>query len=296
MPSPDGLENNDRNQDAINTINVHDSTANMSSISAEHTGPTADRAPNGTVPGSAEVAARAAGSQPSSPATSEQKQKKRKTGGFLSFLGCCGASEADQSLEENKENAHVLDKLPQRPTTAKSRNRTNSDQQGSRTGSEKQSSPTAAQDQPVAGSSQDANAATGQLQDGKQSSVSGGASDVSDPDNADASEHHAAANTDTAEDTAMPDAPQSTSAVETDEEAEGRTLPPPPPGPGPVVAAEQPATDVAIQEPQKWLLPPITPEHKGKKCLVLDLDETLVHSSFKVGSPVWYHMTNGTKL
>lgn len=35
-------------------------------------------------------------------------------------------------------------------------------------------------------------------------------------------------------------------------------------------------------EQQKWLLPPIRPEFKGKKCLVLDLDETLVHSSFKV--------------
>jgi RNA polymerase II subunit A small phosphatase-like protein len=33
---------------------------------------------------------------------------------------------------------------------------------------------------------------------------------------------------------------------------------------------------------QKWLLPPKRPEFKGKKCLVLDLDETLVHSSFKV--------------
>ena len=29
------------------------------------------------------------------------------------------------------------------------------------------------------------------------------------------------------------------------------------------------------------LLPTIAPEDKGKKCLVLDLDETLVHSSFK---------------
>ncbi|KAF9263426.1 NIF-domain-containing protein [Marasmius fiardii PR-910] len=29
------------------------------------------------------------------------------------------------------------------------------------------------------------------------------------------------------------------------------------------------------------LLPPIAPEHVGRKCLVLDLDETLVHSSFK---------------
>ncbi|GAB7356889.1 hypothetical protein MBLNU459_g7752t1 [Dothideomycetes sp. NU459] len=35
-------------------------------------------------------------------------------------------------------------------------------------------------------------------------------------------------------------------------------------------------------ESQKWLLPAIRPEHKGRKCLVLDLDETLVHSSFKI--------------
>ncbi|KIK03515.1 hypothetical protein K443DRAFT_676691 [Laccaria amethystina LaAM-08-1] len=31
----------------------------------------------------------------------------------------------------------------------------------------------------------------------------------------------------------------------------------------------------------KPLLPPISPQHAGRKCLVLDLDETLVHSSFK---------------
>lgn len=30
------------------------------------------------------------------------------------------------------------------------------------------------------------------------------------------------------------------------------------------------------------LLPEQDPEHMGRKCLVLDLDETLVHSSFKV--------------
>ena len=29
------------------------------------------------------------------------------------------------------------------------------------------------------------------------------------------------------------------------------------------------------------MLPPLAPEDRGKKCLVLDLDETLVHSSFK---------------
>jgi RNA polymerase II subunit A small phosphatase-like protein len=45
-------------------------------------------------------------------------------------------------------------------------------------------------------------------------------------------------------------------------------------------AAESSATGQS--EPQKWLLPALRPEHKGRKCLVLDLDETLVHSSFKV--------------
>lgn len=45
----------------------------------------------------------------------------------------------------------------------------------------------------------------------------------------------------------------------------------------PVTATEQP------EPPQRqWLLPPTQPRFKGKKCLVLDLDETLVHSSFKV--------------
>jgi len=36
----------------------------------------------------------------------------------------------------------------------------------------------------------------------------------------------------------------------------------------------------AIAEPA--LLPPVLPEHRNRKCLVLDLDETLVHSSFMV--------------
>lgn len=60
-----------------------------------------------------------------------------------------------------------------------------------------------------------------------------------------------------------------------------RTIPPPPP---PAVVAPSQFTDAgpSAPEPQKWLLPPIAPEHKGRKCLVLDLDETLVHSSFKV--------------
>lgn len=43
----------------------------------------------------------------------------------------------------------------------------------------------------------------------------------------------------------------------------------------------------SLDERQQWLLPPLAPRFEGKKCLVLDLDETLVHSSFKVCSPVF---------
>ncbi|KAI8344014.1 HAD-like domain-containing protein [Chlamydoabsidia padenii] len=35
-------------------------------------------------------------------------------------------------------------------------------------------------------------------------------------------------------------------------------------------------------EQDLWLLAPISKQDKGRKCLVLDLDETLVHSSFKI--------------
>jgi RNA polymerase II subunit A small phosphatase-like protein len=67
-------------------------------------------------------------------------------------------------------------------------------------------------------------------------------------------------------------------------------LPPPPSGPIPAAAANPPTSHLQEQmppfvpdQPTKYLLPPQAPEFKGKKCLVLDLDETLVHSSFKVG-------------
>lgn len=67
--------------------------------------------------------------------------------------------------------------------------------------------------------------------------------------------------------------------------------PPPPPGPPPQTQPEvaratdsSNASSIASErdESHKWLLPPLRSEHKGRKCLVLDLDETLVHSSFKV--------------
>ena len=67
-------------------------------------------------------------------------------------------------------------------------------------------------------------------------------------------------------------------------------LPPPPPLKRESASGQNNATEkfsAAQNEKQQWLLPPIQSRFKGKKCLVLDLDETLVHSSFKVSSD-WY--------
>lgn len=62
-------------------------------------------------------------------------------------------------------------------------------------------------------------------------------------------------------------------------------LPPPPPlerRQSQVGTQEVPAVPGSSQDKQVWLLPPVQPHLKGRKCLVLDLDETLVHSSFKI--------------
>ncbi|KAL8868706.1 MAG: hypothetical protein Q9174_004814 [Haloplaca sp. 1 TL-2023] len=63
-------------------------------------------------------------------------------------------------------------------------------------------------------------------------------------------------------------------------------LPPPPPivpPTRPPAADRRTSNGMANAEQQKWLLPPLDNKRfGGKKCLVLDLDETLVHSSFKI--------------
>ncbi|KAF8539398.1 HAD-like domain-containing protein [Trichophaea hybrida] len=61
------------------------------------------------------------------------------------------------------------------------------------------------------------------------------------------------------------------SSVASNDEAEGQTA-----IDGTVIQ------NAAGKDRQQWLLPPLRPEFEGKKCLVLDLDETLVHSSFKL--------------
>ncbi len=93
----------------------------------------------------------------------------------------------------------------------------------------------------------------------------------------------------------MPDAPPQEKEVAEHEsttspalpkvEAQKNELPPPPPleqRQSQAINREVPAVPSSSQEKQIWLLPPIQPQLQGRKCLVLDLDETLVHSSFKI--------------
>lgn len=97
--------------------------------------------------------------------------------------------------------------------------------------------------------------------------------------------------------------PEEQASVPTTREA-GQTqlnLPPPPPRGSqdrPVAGVSRTASNgVTPNESQKWLLPPIQPRFTGKKCLVLDLDETLVHSSFKVSASKFpYHAISLQKL
>ncbi|KAL9103610.1 MAG: hypothetical protein Q9163_001374 [Psora crenata] len=89
-------------------------------------------------------------------------------------------------------------------------------------------------------------------------------------------------------DIAMPDAPPIPTARETPLPSSTQALAPtqmalPPPPPRDGQDRSVPTTANATpNEKQQWLLPPLQPELQGRKCLVLDLDETLVHSSFKI--------------
>ena len=49
-------------------------------------------------------------------------------------------------------------------------------------------------------------------------------------------------------------------------------------------SGEPPDNNKSSKAPQKALLPEVRPNEADKKCIVIDLDETLVHSSFKVSS------------
>lgn len=251
-------------------------------------------------------------SEPNSPAVASHKKKK---GGLFALFGCCGVPDSANGLDtEPPVPNHKLEKIPVRPPTASRRTATPSEQpSGSKTHlSEKEStqqgslsqgaakngkriSGTSTQDQSTVGGERD--------NESKQTTLVGPGS--SNPVISVEPPHAVSADVEKVEevptekdaegDVPMPDAGAaqplgSQGAIGTAEETLPR-VPPPPPGPVPTAPSVPTGTLIesppvfAPDQPQRFLLPPQAPEHKGRKCLVLDLDETLVHSSFKVSEP-----------
>ncbi|KAI9171845.1 Phosphatase PSR1 [Paramyrothecium foliicola] len=224
-------------------------------------------------------------SQPSSPSTSTQK-KKKKSGGLLSFLACCGVPETAHPVEGENENVHRVEKLPQRPATAKSRTRTPQEQPTSKQVSEKSVQPAsvaqeAEEKQPSASTHDQATTVEQNHRESKQSVAP--AVTVEPPEQPPTKDEPLdGGNPAKNEDVEMRDAPTDETPAASDvpvaEEPQPQILPPPPPH----VPLPLTETTPSLPEGPKALLPPVRPEHKGRKCLVLDLDETLVHSSFKI--------------
>ncbi|KAI3324493.1 NIF-domain-containing protein [Xylariaceae sp. AK1471] len=250
-------------------------------------------------------------SQPNSPAGAPQRRKK---GGLLSLLGCCGVPDNANTLEGGEEPlpSHKLDKIPQRPLTSSRRTTTPSEQTtGSKAQLYEKEKDSQAQGglsvQETTKSAKRASQSTAQDQSGvsdqdgesKQTTlVAPGPSITLNPPVTDNQENEISrgAGSDSKDedgDLEMPDADSGVSQqvkppVVVVEDSYPKTVPPPPPPPSVPIVNEEPTTTeeekavVAEQSQQKFLLPPIEQRFKGRKCLVLDLDETLVHSSFKI--------------
>lgn len=241
-------------------------------------------------------------SQPSSPI---QKRKKKKSGGILSFLGCCSSSPDDgNTTEGDGENVHKLQSIPQRPATSKSKaSRTQTPPQDNQepaankptnekdasgaaalannsnaNGNEEQTMTDGDRITPVAGNGNGSGNA-GESSSGQQAVVAPAVTvepPASSPtgDNATREAEPDVGSGEPMEDVVtednvntVPEENNATTSLAT--------------GSSPAPTEPQIPDDVADEEP-RYLLPEILPEHKGRKCLVLDLDETLVHSSFKV--------------
>lgn len=242
-------------------------------------------------------------SQLNSPSAVPQRRKK---GGLLALLGCCGVPDNANAPDGGEDPLpHKLDKIPQRPLTSSRRTATPSEQTTSKSQIyEKEKEP-----QPQTGNSvhespkpaRRASQSTAPDQSGvgdheSESKQAGPSITVNPPlpddHDIELAEAEGAEPPNEDADSEMPDADAGAAAsqqvkhpVAAVEDSCPKTVPPPPPPPivnqDPTIVEEEKAV-VAEEPQQKFLLPPIEPRFQGRKCLVLDLDETLVHSSFKI--------------
>ncbi len=245
-------------------------------------------------------------SEPNSPGAASQRKKK---GGLLALFGCCGVPDSANGLDTDPPVPnHKLEKIPARPATASRRTATPSEQpSGSKTHlSEKEPSQqippslqgpvrngkrvsgTSTQDHSTVGGERDNESKQTTLVGSPVISLEAQPSTITDIETVD----EVPLDKDAEGDVPMPDAdtarPLGSQAGPSTAEEPLAKVPPPPPGPvpnPPTTAVIESPPVFAPDQPQRFLLPPQAPEHKGRKCLVLDLDETLVHSSFKVSRP-----------
>jgi RNA polymerase II subunit A small phosphatase-like protein len=242
--------------------------------------------------------------------------RKKARNGLLSLLTCCGLPDHANTLDQHEDNVHKLDTIPQRPMTAKSRGQTPKEQ-ATPTGGSKTQLPEkdnvaaqegiAQENRASVPTAVDASGVAPSHDDSLQKAIVPPAVTVDSPSHGDGdaatSETLAASPAVPAPAPTPPPAPENPEiptggdikeedpdvtmgdsehqpATDTWEDEDAHmAVPPPPPGPAPV-PFDSPASGAVT--PPRALLPAIRPEHAGRKCLVLDLDETLVHSSFKL--------------
>ncbi|KAJ5121879.1 hypothetical protein N7526_008816 [Penicillium atrosanguineum] len=239
------------------------------------------------------------------PSTTEMngssKPEKKKSSKFLSFLSCCSSSDVDgddsalppkktamrppasnRLPTPNKAEAHAGDS-----STAESRDPTYLDEKANMSVTADQPHPqeeelTAATESQGEGASggvgsSDVPPVSSKEHEGAGAMANGVIAE-SKSDEAHQTDEKAIA----AEETPAPEpTPEKAKATESQDSSHQEdvvqtqtVIPPPPPPPAPEVASDA--------GEQQWLLPRALPHLSNRKCLVLDLDETLVHSSFKV--------------
>lgn len=241
-------------------------------------------------------------SQAANPGNSVQNSssapvQRKKKGGLLSLF-CCGVPDDAHPLDNEPGDAptHKVEKLPPRPTTASRRAQTPSEHTAASKSQAQEKDVAQTQNNPPEPSkAHRVSGTTTQDQstfaeESKQSTLIGMAPTVTvDPPRSQKAEAGGSASEGPAAkdgdgDTEMVDA-AALQAPEPPQPVDTQDLPPPPaPVPdAPAAPLNEGGLAVATEEPaQDALLPPIQPHFKGRKCLVLDLDETLVHSSFKI--------------
>lgn len=254
------------------------------------------------------------------PETSPSKPQKKGPNKFLAFLGCCSSSEVDNDdtvlpakkttmrpaasnrlPTPDKAEAHAGDS-----STAESREpyldeKANSTVSADHPGDEERNvqassgeilaegPSTRVAHQPEASGQKKLEEDTPEpIEVGKLASSAPGSKTSEPTQDLDVQANAATEDVTSPSTTAVPTSTMSTKFVGSDghEDVSGHheetpqpamVLPPPPPAPAP------PARGYPEDVPRP-LLPPALPHLSNRKCLVLDLDETLVHSSFKVST------------